>query len=426
MNNEKERLRTETRRRYYFLTALNGAKSILSNKFLFLLSVLFILVYIFIAFISLNSVERYLYSLYKITFIILFAFLFTLILFVFGYKKNSLKYYDNFVRIGFTNAAGEAPFLVKAEREGRIEILTFRCKGCGFIAWNERIPEIQTALNKTIASIIPGIDYNHVIVRVAPPNMIFGKVIPWQESYIDYTNTGLFKLGKTIAGEDVTIDIDKMPMILIGGATGSGKTKLSIVILIQALLRNEKCYICDLKGLDFFPFKNHGAEIVLTANETLIVLNNVVSELYSRIQAFRAAGVVNISEYNKSHSPIHRIIVLIDECAMLLDSGTTKEAKQLSAELTDQLSTIARMGRAVGIHLIISTQRPDANGVPGSIKSNIDCRICGKADTTLSTIILGDGRANEAIPKDSQGRFIMADGVQDIVFQGYYYDEVFK
>ena len=80
------------------------------------------------------------------------------------------------------------------------------------------------------------------------------------------------------------------------------------------------------------------------------------------------------------------------------------------------------MGRAVGIHLIISTQRPDASAVPGSIKSNLDVRICGKADATLSTIILGDGRANEVIPKDSQGRFVLANGAEDIIFQGYYYD----
>ena len=118
-----------------------------------------------------------------------------------------------------------------------------------------------------------------------------------------------------------------------------------------------------------------------------------------------------------------RTFLLIDECAEVLDpTGRTKEEKELISQITKDLNTIARMGRAVGIHLIISTQRPDASAVPGSSKANLDVRICGKADATLSTIILGDGRANEVIPKDSQGRFVLANGAEDIIFQGYYYD----
>jgi S-DNA-T family DNA segregation ATPase FtsK/SpoIIIE len=121
------------------------------------------------------------------------------------------------------------------------------------------------------------------------------------------------------------------------------------------------------------------------------------------------------------NTSIKRIFIVVDECAMLTDSGVGKEAKQISAQIVDKLSTIARMGRAVGIHLIIATQRPDANAVPGSIKSNLDCRICGKADTILSGIILGDGRADDIIPKDSQGLFVMANGAEDIIFKGFLY-----
>ena len=70
--------------------------------------------------------------------------------------------------------------------------------------------------------------------------------------------------------------------------------------------------------------------------------------------------------------------------------------------------------------LMIYAQRPDANILPGQIKNNMNIRICGRADTTLSTIIIGDGRAAEQIPHDAKGRFIMEDGT---VFQAYYFNE---
>ena len=94
--------------------------------------------------------------------------------------------------------------------------------------------------------------------------------------------------------------------------------------------------------------------------------------------------------------------------------------KELLAQIEARLALIARQGRAFGIHLILATQRPDANILPGQIKNNMNIRICGRADTTLSTIIIGDGRAAEQIPHDAQGRFIMEDGT---VFQAYYFSD---
>ena len=81
---------------------------------------------------------------------------------------------------------------------------------------------------------------------------------------------------------------------------------------------------------------------------------------------------------------------------------------------------MARLGRAFGIHLILATQRPDADVLSGQIKNNMDHRICGKADATLSTIVLGDGSANDLIPKYRSGRFLLGDGT---VFQAYYFSE---
>ena len=77
-------------------------------------------------------------------------------------------------------------------------------------------------------------------------------------------------------------------------------------------------------------------------------------------------------------------------------------------------------GRAFGIHLILATQRPDANILSGQIKNNVNCRICGRADTVLSQIILDNTSAAEQIPKDARGRFLLHDAT---VFQAYWFDE---
>ena len=90
------------------------------------------------------------------------------------------------------------------------------------------------------------------------------------------------------------------------------------------------------------------------------------------------------------------------------------------AQIESRLATIARLGRAFGIHLILATQRPDANIIPGQVKNNIDFRVCGRADNILSGIILDNTSAAEQIPKDARGRFILGDGT---VFQGYLLDE---
>ena len=117
---------------------------------------------------------------------------------------------------------------------------------------------------------------------------------------------------------------------------------------------------------------------------------------------------------------MQRIIFACDEIAELMDkTGTSKERKALLDNIELYISTIARQGRAFGIHLVLATQRPDAQILNGQIKNNISIRVCSRADATLSTIVIGDGRAHEAIPKDSQGRFINQDG---IVFQGFYFD----
>lgn len=89
-------------------------------------------------------------------------------------------------------------------------------------------------------------------------------------------------------------------------------------------------------------------------------------------------------------------------------------------KIEEGIARIARQGRAFGVHLILSTQRPSADVLDGQIKSNVGWRICGRADEVLSKIILDKPDAAHKIPPTSQGRFLMGDGT---VFQAYYADD---
>lgn len=156
--------------------------------------------------------------------------------------------------------------------------------------------------------------------------------------------------------------------------------------------------------------------------DLLETLEKIVEELELRKVLLRSSGCANLDEYNRNiEEALQRIVFACDEVAEILDkTGQNKDGKDRISSYENKLATIARQGRAFGIHLILATQRPDANILAGQIRNNLDCRICGRADNVLSQIILDSTAACDAIPKDAQGRFISGDGT---IFQGYLFDE---
>ena len=221
----------------------------------------------------------------------------------------------------------------------------------------------------------------------------------------------------------MTVNLAHIPHILLGGSTGSGKSVLLKLLLMQALRKGAEVYIADFKGGVDFPKVWHEKCRMCFAEEGLCnVLDRLVEELERRKSAFKALGCPNIDAYNEiAEHPLQRLIFACDEVAEMLDkTGADNERKKLLSQIESMLSTIARQGRAFGIHLILATQRPDATIIPGQIRNNMDFRVCGRADSVLSQIILDNTGAAEQIPKDARGRFITGDGT---VFQGYLFDE---
>lgn len=338
-----------------------------------------------------------------------------------GYVPGALEMQHNFARIGFVNSAGEAPYLIQKEQHGNVVTYTYRCTGFPVSLWVDKQLELESALNMLIASVKEGKDRRTISLCCVPPEHAFDTA-EWHNRYINYNEDNLLLLGSGLTG-NVVVDIDKTPHILIGGNTGSGKSVLTKCLAWQTVLQGDVVYVADFKGgVDYPGVWREFVYIVTEEKKLLNLLNRLAGTLEQRKHLFLKEYATNITEYReKSGDYMQRIVFVCDEVAELLDkTGADKERKELLARIEANLALIARQGRAFGIHLILATQRPDANILPGQIKNNMNIRICGRADATLSTIIIGDGRAAEQIPHDAQGRFLMEDGT---VFQAYYFND---
>lgn len=137
-----------------------------------------------------------------------------------------------------------------------------------------------------------------------------------------------------------------------------------------------------------------------------------------------SVGAKAIAEYNeivKNEKKLKRIVLVFDEVAELLDkTGISKEEREEYSKREKMLDTLARLGRACGIHLILCTQRPSADIIPGEVRSNLGIRICGRADSILSNMVLKNYGASELISEDDTGVFMTS---SQKLFKAYYLDE---
>lgn len=153
-------------------------------------------------------------------------------------------------------------------------------------------------------------------------------------------------------------------------------------------------------------------------------LDKILSIMEERIRLLAKAKCVDIHEYNERFPEKEkRIIIACDEVADVLDkTGCDKDEKMQINQIESQLSRVARLGRAFGIHLFLATQRPDSEVLKGQIKTNIGYRFCGRADKVLSQIILDNSEAADKIPQDSKGLFLTN---MNSLFKAYYIQDDF-
>ena len=331
---------------------------------------------------------------------------------------------DQLQSIGLANHAGMAPDLLRKKRDKenpRVTVWEFRNQSIPLTVWEDKRAAIEAALDVSIVKIIYGKSKSRVLVYAVSAQTSLPELLCWIDSYLS-PDSFVLTLGESLTGP-VTVNLAHIPHILLGGSTGSGKSVLLKLLLMQTVEKGAEVYIADFKGGVDFPKVWHEKCRMCFAEEDLCnILDRLVEELERRKSAFKALGCPNIDAYNEiAEHPLQRLIFACDEVAEMLDkTGADNERKKLLSQIESMLSTIARQGRAFGIHLILATQRPDATIIPGQIRNNMDFRVCGRADSVLSQIILDNTGAAEQIPKDARGRFITGDGT---VFQGYLFDE---
>ena len=214
-------------------------------------------------------------------------------------------------------------------------------------------------------------------------------------------------LGKTISGDVYITDLAKMPHLLIAGSTGSGKS-VGINMIISSLLFSKhpsevKFCLVDPKKIElsfYQKIRKHflaispdlDESIITTPQNAVIMLKAVEFEMNKRYDKLSNAGVRNIVDYNKKvsnpktkphdtesikHHPIPYIVVVVDELAdLMLTSGR---------EVEEPITRLAQMARAVGIHLILATQRPSVNVITGVIKANFSSRIAYQVATKIDS-----------------------------------------
>lgn len=190
-------------------------------------------------------------------------------------------------------------------------------------------------------------------------------------------------IGKSVNGDPWLADVDRMPHLLIAGATGSGKSVCINAVLLSLLYSNGpddlKLILVDPKRVELTNYNGipHLMTPVITeVSKTINALRWVVGEMDRRFQLLSSVGKRNIQAYNQGHpDPLPYLVLVIDELADLMAVA----AREVEAAII----RLAQMARAVGIHLIVATQRPSVDVITGLIKANITNRI---AFTVASSI----------------------------------------
>lgn len=244
-------------------------------------------------------------------------------------------------------------------------------------------------------------------------------------------------LGKNASGEPMVYDLTKMPHMLIAGTTGSGKSVCINTILMSWLFTKRpddvKLVLVDPKQVEFDTYKaipHLAYKVVTETNRAKRVLDWAVQQMESRYRLLKNAKVRNLAEYNKlgedpeklckkmgitderemklTPKKLPFIVIVVDELADLI----LEEGKDVEVPIVK----IAQKARAVGIHLILATQRPERNVVTGLIKSNVPFRVACRVNSALDSRIMLDVSGAEVLL--GNGDMLIKDGPKLVRGQG--------
>lgn len=273
-----------------------------------------------------------------------------------------------------------------------------------------------SALGIRIIAPIPGKGTIGIEVPNSNPEMVSMRSLIASEKFQNLDAELPIVMGKTITNETFTFDLTKMPHLLVAGSTGQGKSVGLNAILISLLYKKHpsqvKFVLVDPKKVELtlynkierhFLAKLPGEEdaIITDVSKVVNTLNSLCIEMDERYELLKDAGVRTIKEYNKKfisrglnpekgHRYLPYIVVLIDEFADLIMTA--------GKEVEHPIARIAQLARAIGIHLIVATQRPSVNVITGMIKANFPARIAFRVLSKIdSRTILDASGADQLI-----------------------------
>lgn len=248
------------------------------------------------------------------------------------------------------------------------------------------------------------------------------------DEYINMQSKLAFALGKDIAGKPIITNIEKMPHLLIAGATGSGKSVCINTLITSILYKSKpdevKLLMIDPKVVELSIYNGIPhllIPVVTDPKKASFALNWAVQEMNKRYSLFAENSVRDIKSYNEKSkdnekiSKLPQIIVIIDELADLMMVAP--------GEVEDSICRLAQMARAAGIHLIVATQRPSVDIITGTIKANIPSRISFAVSSQAdSRTILDMGGAEKLLGKGDM-LFYPVGSSKPKRLQGAYIDE---
>ncbi|HTN21555.1 MAG TPA: DNA translocase FtsK 4TM domain-containing protein [Pelobium sp.] len=274
------------------------------------------------------------------------------------------------------------------------------------------------ALGIRIIAPMPGKGTIGIEVPNSHPEMVSMRSIIATEKFQNTTMDLPIALGKTISNEVFIADLAKMPHMLVAGATGQGKSVGINTILVSLLYKKHpsqlKFVLVDPKKVELSLFKKierhflaklPGEEdaIITDTKKVINTLNSLCIEMDQRYDLLKDAGVRNLKEYNEKfikrklnpnngHRFLPFIVLVIDEFADLMMTA--------GKEVETPIARLAQLARAIGIHLVLATQRPSVNIITGTIKANFPARLAFRVTSKIdSRTILDSGGADQLIGK---------------------------
>jgi len=274
------------------------------------------------------------------------------------------------------------------------------------------------ALGIRIIAPIPGRGTIGIEVPNKNANIVSMKEIITSDKFRNNNYALPIGLGRTISNEPFVVDLAKMPHLLVAGATGQGKSVGLNAIITSLLYTKHPCemkfVLVDPKKVEFTLYSvienyylaklpDNGDAIITDTKKVVRTLNSLCKEMDDRYDLLKMAKMRNIKEYNAKfcarelspamgHRYLPYIVLVIDEFGDLIMTA--------GREVEQPLARLAQLARAIGIHLVIATQRPSVNIITGSIKANFPARIAFRVQSSVdSRTILDTTGANQLIGK---------------------------